>query len=116
MAGKSETDLAALFKAMPLAEQSPLLAELTAIHNGAKEAKRAELMAELQALGGGPVAKPTRTRAPKEVQEGDARLVVKSVYRGPNGEEWSSRGAMPKWAKALGITDKAGLEPYRIKE
>ena len=115
MAAKSETDLAALFTAMNFTEQAELLTTLTALHNTAKEAKRAELMAQLEALGGVP-APAKRTRMPKEVAEGDARLVVKPIYRGPNGEAYSGRGAMPKWAKALGITDKAGLEQYRIKD
>lgn len=114
MAGKSEPDIAALFTAMNFTEQADLLTTLTALHNTAKEAKRAELMAQLQALGGVPVVKPTRTRAPKE--EGDARLTVKPIYRSPDGFEWSGRGALPKVFKALGVTDKAGMEPYRIRD
>jgi DNA-binding protein H-NS len=103
-------------EAMTIPELRELQSKVTDALEAKEAIRRRELLAELEELGGVPIAKPTRTRAPKEVQEGDARLVVKSVYRGPNGEEWSSRGAMPKWAKALGITDKAGLEPYRIKE
>jgi hypothetical protein len=114
---KSETDIAALFSAMPLAEQTTLLAELTTLHNTAKAAKRAELMAELQELGGAP--EPVkRTRGPNKprepLPEGDARLTVKPMYRAPDGYEWSGRGAIPKAFKALGVVDKAGMSQYRI--
>jgi hypothetical protein len=119
---KSETDIAALFSAMPLAEQTMLLTELTRLHNTAKDAKRAALMAELAELGGVPEPEPAakRTRGPNKprepLAEGDARLTVKPMYRAPDGYEWSGRGAIPKVFKALGVTDKAGMETYRINE
>lgn len=115
MAAKS--DFVASFKAMPIGDQASMLGELTAIHSQAKEAKRAELMAELQALGGAPVEAPKRIRGPnKPKEEGDARAVVKPNYRAPDGFEWSGRGAIPKVFKALGVTDKAGMEQFRIKD
>ncbi len=40
---------------------------------------------------------------------------VPAQFRGPNGEEYSGRGAIPRWARDLGVEDRAGLEQFRIQ-
>jgi len=37
-------------------------------------------------------------------------------FRGPNGEEYSGRGAIPKWARDLGVSERAGLERFRVAD
>lgn len=101
-----------LFNALSLDEQKATLAELHTIHDGGVQAKREELLAQLQALGG--VPKPVRS--PSKAGDGERkRAAPKPQYRAPNGFEWSGRGAMPKVFKEMGITDKEALEQYRIK-
>jgi len=81
-----------------------------------KDVRRLELLAELEKLGGVP-ATPRRGRTPTAIGEpSPQRASPKVQFRGPNGEEWSGRGAMPRWCRELGITDKAGLEQYRVTE
>ena len=98
------------YDAMSIDELKAIQSAVQAALDAKVEARRAELMQELALLGGAP--KP----AAKPKADSDARAVVKPLYRGPNGEEYSGRGALPKWAKALGVEDRAGLEQYRIKE
>jgi DNA-binding protein H-NS len=61
--------------------------------------KRQELEAQLHLLDGGP------RRSPRPSLKG-AKVAPK--YRGPNGETWAGRGAMPKWLAAL---KKEGHKP-----
>ena len=82
-----------------------------------------ELEAELDRLGTGPNgahrSRPTRqgNRAgssggrSKEVRAGKK---VAAQFRGPNGEEYSGRGAIPRWARDLGVNDREALEKFRI--
>ena len=44
-----------------------------------------------------PVDKGARARKPRS----DIGIRRAAKYRGPNGEEWSGRGRMPKWLAAL---------------
>jgi len=39
---------------------------------------------------------------------------IAAQFRGPNGEEYSGRGAIPRWARDLGVNDRADLEKFRI--
>ncbi len=39
---------------------------------------------------------------------------IAAQFRGPNGEGYSGRGAIPRWARDLGVNDRAGLEKYRL--
>ncbi len=39
---------------------------------------------------------------------------VAAQFRGPNGQEYSGRGAIPKWARDLGVQERGELEQYRI--
>lgn len=94
------------FKALGLEEQKSALDELQGIYDQSVEAKRAELMAQLEALGGAPkrATKPSGSRASPEPK-----------YRTPDGSvEWSGRGGIPKAFKELGVTDKEGMKPYLI--
>ena len=82
-----------------------------------------ELRAELNKLEAGSRA-PTSRAGRRGSREGSGAAApapttggksVPAQFRGPNGEEYSGRGAIPRWARELGITDRAGLERYRIK-
>jgi len=61
--------------------------------------KRQELETQLQRLGG------EVRRSPRRSLKG---VRVAPKYRGPNGETWAGRGAMPKWLAAL---KKEGHKP-----
>src|SRR5215204_3347140 len=61
--------------------------------------KRQELETQLQRLGG------EVRRSPRGSLKG---VRVAPKYRGPNGETWAGRGAMPKWLAAL---KKEGHKP-----
>ncbi|MAU98719.1 MAG: hypothetical protein CMP81_23020 [Fulvimarina sp.] len=95
------------------------LQELQALHDEVggvlaqkKAARRQELLEELDSLGGLPAN--TRSRATAGDGEGRTRAKPKPMYRAPDGREWSGRGAIPRFFKELGVTDKADLEKYKI--
>jgi len=105
----NQTEVKALidtFTEMPIDQQTTVLDQLTEIHGTAKSARANELLAELRLLG---------VSTPKIGKPGSNRASPKALYRGPQGQEWSGRGGLPRWARELGITDKAGLEQYRIQ-
>lgn len=52
-------------------------------------------------------------RAAQACAAGERKIAAQ--FRGPNGEEYSGRGAIPRWARDLGVCDRAGLEKYRIR-
>ena len=88
-----------------------------------------ELQAELYKLGSGEGAVTARGRAGRKPRQrpaadgevsrkravGSARKVAVQ-FRGPNGEEYSGRGAIPKWARDLGVSERAGLERFRVAD
>jgi len=84
-----------------------------------------ELQAELGRLGAEGDPAPRRGRTNVRSDEAAARTgrgradgsgrKVAAQFRGPNGQEYSGRGAIPKWARELGVDDRAGLEKYRIR-
>lgn len=92
---------------LSMSDLQSLIADAQRALTGKVDAERAELMKKLQALDA------ISGKAPKTER---GRSSPKPQYRGPNGEEFSGRGGIPRWAKELGVKDKAGLEPYRIKE
>src|SRR3954470_10349125 len=83
-----------------------------------------ELHAELGRLGvdGAPAPRRGRKKDQVSAQKGTAARnraggsgrKVAAQFRSPNGQEYSGRGAIPKWARELGVIDRAGLEEYRI--
>ncbi len=82
-----------------------------------------ELQAELDKLGVSDRA-PTSRRGPRSSRDGSGASALRPInagksvpaqFRGPRGEEYSGRGAIPRWARELGVSDRAGLEQYRIK-
>lgn len=87
------------FKSQTIPQLEKTIAEAQAVLDEKKAARRAELMAELQSLG-------------KPVKVSGKSLKVK--YRGPNGETYSGRGALPAWAVKLGLTRET-IEQYRVK-
>jgi DNA-binding protein H-NS len=103
------------YASMSIADLSALVDELTSLLNDKKEARRQELLAELETLR--PTGKPKPVKAASApTSEVSKRTPPKPAYRAPDGFEWSGRGAMPKAFKALGVTDKKQLEQYRIVE
>ena len=83
-----------------------------------------ELRAELDKLGGGDVpSSPGRSRRIAKgrtssdngpARRGSLGRKIPAQFRGPQGEEYSGRGAIPKWARELGVNDRSDLEKYRI--
>jgi DNA-binding protein H-NS len=57
-----------------------------------------------------PVDQGTRAGKPR----GDTGVKHAAKYRGPNGEEWSGRGRMPKWLAALEAEGR-GREEFLIQ-
>lgn len=102
------------YNSMSIAELQALAEEVNQALEAKKEERRKELLAELEALDGTSTGGRGSRRASSEAGSGRAR--PRAQFRGPNGEEYTGRGAIPRWAKDLGITDKAGLEKYRIKD
>ena len=83
-----------------------------------------ELQAELGRLGEDGTPVPRRGRKNVQTSARNGRTThnraevsgrkIAAQFRGPDGQEYSGRGAIPKWAKELGVNDRAGLEKYRI--
>ncbi|TPL94759.1 hypothetical protein [Mesorhizobium sp. B2-3-10] len=96
---------------LSLDELNALIAEATKLRDEKVQVRRAELLKELEALGGLPSGGKSKPSA-----EGRTRSSPRVQFRGPNGEEYTNRGPLPKWARDLGIKDKAGLEKYRVAE
>ncbi len=105
-------------------ELSSLVASATKRIEEIRGKRFKELQAELGRLGAD--GAPARPRGRNNVQTGarNSRMVhnragvsgrkIAVQFRGPDGQEYSGRGAIPKWAKELGVDDRAGLEKYRI--
>lgn len=86
------------FKNLSIVELEKTIREAVSILNDKKDKRRAELLSELESLG-----EPVKVK-PKS----------KPKFKGPNGESWSGRGALPSWAKTLGVSSREGMEPYRV--
>jgi DNA-binding protein H-NS len=52
-------------------------------------------------------------KEPRKLRK-DQGSTLTAKFRGPNGEEWSGRGRMPKWLTVLEASGKS-REDYRIK-
>lgn len=92
---------------LSLEELSDLIEEATKLRATKVDAKRQELqrqLAELDAIGS-PAKRPVS----------GARPSVSPTHRSPNGEEWSGRGAIPRWGRELGAKTKEDMEQFRIK-
>ncbi len=93
--------------------------ELTALRDAAEAKRRgkidfakdeilAEARAKLAELGltlEAALSSSTTAGQGREVRK-DAGTPLAVKYRGPNGEEWSGRGRLPKWVQALEATGK----------
>lgn len=93
---------------LSLEELNDLIGEATKLRDRKIAEKRDELLkqlADLDALSGKTAQTPTtRTRTPARHDE----------YEGEEGEQWSGRGGLPRWAKEkYGVTDRAGMEQFR---
>ena len=114
----------AKYAEMTIQELEGIVRDATAALAEKREARRAELLAELEMLGGVPAgtAKPGRIRV-KETEGGfiptrepDGRAKPKITHRDPEtGATWTSRGQKPKWLQAY---VDAGKNPddFRVKE
>lgn len=94
---------------LSLDELNRLIAEATKMRDRKIEEKRGELLkqlADLDALSGKPVksASTQQGRAPAR----------HDMFEGEEGEQWSGRGGIPRWAKEkYGVTDRVGMERFR---
>lgn len=106
---------AADLEAFSIDELRELLAEVQAALDAKVEARRQELLSELEGLGGLP--KPAGRKATEPADEGRKRASPKPMYRTPDGSfEWSGRGAIPRAFKDLGVTERDEMEKFRITE
>lgn len=103
------------FMDMSFDDQILLVERLNDALEEVKNIKRQELVDQLEKLGGWSAPSGRKSRSTAGTGE-RKRESPKPLYRAPNGFEWSGRGAMPKVFKEMGITDKADLEKYRIKD
>jgi DNA-binding protein H-NS len=85
-------------------------AELKKARISELQAQKSALDAELTKLGAGVIT----LKAPK-ADDGRKRASPPPMYRTPTGEEWSGRGAIPRFFKAIGVKEKGEMEKYRIK-
>lgn len=106
---------AADLEALSIEELRELLAEVQVALDAKVETRRQELLAELNDLGGLPQSTGRKASAPAD--ETRKRASPKPMYRTPDGSfEWSGRGAIPRAFKDLGVTDREGMEQYKIGE
>jgi DNA-binding protein H-NS len=89
-----------------------LLALRGEVDDALKERAR-DLERQIALLGGGEVKR--RGRPPVSVGRGSALKgsTVPPKYRGPSGETWAGRGAMPRWLSAL-IKEGHSVEEFLI--
>jgi DNA-binding protein H-NS len=91
-----------IFSALDLVSQDLLLDEFTALHNTAKEKRRAELRAELGSLTDRPLkAKPVKAVA---------------KYRSLRNPSltWAGRGGQPAWLKAEMEETLRPLDAFKV--
>lgn len=74
-----------------------------------QEAEEAGLSMDAVLRGSAPPAEPRPGRKPRK----DQGMPLPPKYRGPNGEEWTGRGRMPKWLQALEAEGKI-REDFRV--
>ena len=84
------TDIEKAFRALSLEEMGSALETLRGIHQEAVDAKRADLMAQLEALGGIPSSS-------KASSDGRAKPAPKYRSKKDRTLTWSGRGQMAAW-------------------
>lgn len=82
------------------------IGELTREKIAELQAKRAELDAELAKLGG----KPGRATASTNIMTTRTRAKPAAKYRDGKGNEWTGRGATPRWLSELEAAGKSREE------
>ncbi|MDH0908443.1 hypothetical protein N5C66_03805 [Rhizobium pusense] len=87
-----------------LEELNDLIEKATRLRDQKVEEKRAALLKELSALDAISSSKPAAKRSSPQV-----------THRGPDGETWMGRGAVPKWAEKYGVKDRAGMDRFKLK-
>ncbi|WP_425107191.1 H-NS family nucleoid-associated regulatory protein [Ancylobacter sp.] len=99
------------FSEMSMAELQELVDAAQAALNEKKDARRQELLAELEALGGVPQA-THRTRPVSESDDTRTRATPAPKYRSKRDAAvtWTGRGATPRWMReemdAMNISTK----------
>jgi DNA-binding protein H-NS len=98
----ADTEWVAVFSGMNLIEQDLLLDELTALHNTAKEKRRAELRTELGSL----TDRPLKAKAVKAVAK----------YRSQRNPSltWAGRGGQPAWLKTEMEETLKPLDAFKV--
>jgi DNA-binding protein H-NS len=95
------------FDSLSIPELRELITAAQGVLDKKVDARRAELEAELESLGG-------QKASPKSKPVTEKRGTVKPAFVGPNGESWAGRGATPKWLVELESKGKS-REEYRVK-
>lgn len=113
----------AKYDQMTVQELEGIVRDASAALAEKKEARRAELLAELEALGGLPKPASTGRLRVKQVDGGfiptrepDGRSKPKITHRDPvSGATWTSRGQKPKWLQAY-INEGRNPDDFRVTE
>lgn len=90
------------FKGLPLAQQRETYPLLTATYKAAKEARRVELEAEIEAMG----FRPGEAEKPA--------AAVKYRSKADPSQTWAGRGAEPTWLKAEMQSSGLPLEAFKV--
>jgi DNA-binding protein H-NS len=108
-----------MLDAMSVAELTALIEAATVKRHAKQDEAKATMLAKwkaeaaeaglaFEALIPG-LAEPKEPRKPRK----DQGSTLTAKFRGPNGEEWSGRGRMPKWLTALEASGKS-RDDYRV--
>lgn len=108
--GMSVQQLTALIEAAEVKrreKQAEAKAEMLA--RWQEEAAEAGLSLDAVLRTSAPPSEPRQGRKPRK----DQGMPLPAKYRGPNGEEWTGRGRMPKWLQTLAAEGKS-REDFRV--
>jgi len=98
------------FKGMSAVQLRELIAEAQGELIAKQEAAKTDLLAKWHAEAeeaGLTLDAVTATHAPKAKDRSPTGSKAAVKYRGPNGEEWSGRGRLPKWVQVAEAEGKS---------
>jgi DNA-binding protein H-NS len=106
----------AKYDSMTMDELKGIIRDATEALNRQVDARRQELISELNALGNY-VAKPAaEKREATAMREGDGRAKPKVTHRDPaTGATWASRGQKPRWLQVY-IAEGRDPDDFRVTE
>lgn len=102
------------YESMDLDELQALSETIAALLESRKNARRAELIAELEKLGGAPSVRAPRQSKPAD-DTGRAKPPAKYASKRNADLTWTGRGIKPKWLTAeMAETGETDKEAFRI--